>query len=272
MTKQTRERREEYKEKNKELRRRITEIKNQYWEKRCGQIEGMIGGARSTEVWKTIKGMKTNNAHQHCHLISMGEWKKYYGQLLTENRSKYKQTAQQTIEERNDMHLLITEEETKKHVLNMKNLRSPGPGNIAIELVKYGGKEIINRVTNLLNKCITSVQIPEEWRKAYIISVFKKGNRKDPGCYRGLSVTSSISRLFGKILQEKVRANVGNTISEDQSGFIPGRSCIDNLFTLQQIVEKKISTGEEIHLAFIDLEKAYDSIPQSKLWEALAHF
>jgi Reverse transcriptase (RNA-dependent DNA polymerase) len=58
-------------------------------------------------------------------------------------------------------------------------------------------------------------------------------------------------------------------ISEKQSGFMSGRSCVDNLFILQQLAEKRISIGEELHMAFIDLEKAYDTIPRQKLWEAL---
>lgn len=76
--------------------------------KKCIQIEGMIGGSRSTEVWKTVKGMKTNNTQQGCQLISMSEWEGHYEKLLTENRREFKE-MQRTIEEK-DNYLLITEE------------------------------------------------------------------------------------------------------------------------------------------------------------------
>ena len=45
---------------------------------------------------------------------------------------------------------------------------------------------------------------------------------------------------------------------EEQSGFRAGRSCTDNLFVLQQILEKRISRNLSTHLIFVDLEKAYD--------------
>lgn len=58
-----------------------------------------------------------------------------------------------------------------------------------------------------------------------------KGCGKDPKYYR----------LFGKILQPKLRVNIGYNISEEQSEFMPSRSCVDNLFIMQQISEKKIT-------------------------------
>jgi hypothetical protein len=56
---------------------------------------------------------------------------------------------------------------------------------------------------------------------------------------------------------------------ENQSGFRKGHSCIDNVFALNQIIEKRREFNLEMHIAFIDLEKAFDRINRSKLWEIL---
>ena len=55
----------------------------------------------------------------------------------------------------------------------------------------------------------------------------------------------------------------------EQAGFRAGRSCIDNIFCTTQTIEKKKATNWELHLLFIDLTKAYDSIQLNKLWEIL---
>ena len=60
-----------------------------------------------------------------------------------------------------------------------------------------------------------------------------------------------------------------NMEMEEQAGFRAGRSCIDNTFRITQLIEKKKATNRELHLLFIDLKKAYDSIPLNKLWETL---
>ena len=56
---------------------------------------------------------------------------------------------------------------------------------------------------------------------------------------------------------------------EGQSGFRGGRSCIDNIFCITQMIEKKKTTNRELHLFFIDLTKVYDSVPLKELWETL---
>ena len=56
---------------------------------------------------------------------------------------------------------------------------------------------------------------------------------------------------------------------EEQLGFRAGRSCVDNIFCITQMTVKKKATNRELHLLFIDLTKAYDSVPLNKLWEIL---
>ena len=79
--------------------------------------------------------------------------------------------------------------------------------------------------------------------------MYKKGDRRDPKNHRGISVNGTLSRLFSKVLQKRL-----------QSGFISERSCVHNLFIIQQLIEKHMSHNHELFLAFIDLEKAYDSV------------
>jgi hypothetical protein len=56
---------------------------------------------------------------------------------------------------------------------------------------------------------------------------------------------------------------------EEQSGFPAGRSCIDKILCITQVVVKRKTINRELHLLFIDLTKTYDSVPLNKLWETL---
>ena len=162
----------------------------------------------------------------------------YCNNLLTKTTTAF---LNQNIQlEENREYELIKKDELQECLSQMKNRKSAGPGDIPVELVKYGGEEMLQRLVDLLNLCLTQQKTPKEWKVGIISSLFKKGNRKDPNCYRGICVTSSLSRLWGRLIQRRLRQDLGIFIGDDQSGFTPGRSCVDNnLRTLQQVMKKK---------------------------------
>ena len=48
--------------------------------------------------------------------------------------------------------------------------------------------------------------VPGDWIKAVIIPIFKKGSRLDCANYRGISLLSVVGKVFGRILNERVKA------------------------------------------------------------------
>lgn len=61
-----------------------------------------------------------------------------------------------------------------------------------------------------------------------------------------------MGRLYGKLLKPRIELDVDET--EEQSGLRAIRFYIDNIFRLQQIVEKKVRIWE-IYVVFMDLKK-----------------
>ena len=59
------------------------------------------------------------------------------------------------------------------------------------------------------------------------------------------------------------------TIAEQQFGFIPGRSTTDAILCLRMLLEKWTERQKAVHCAFIDLQKAYNTVPREELWEYL---
>jgi len=127
----------------------------------------------------------------------------------------------------------------KQAIMRMKTGRAAGPGDIPIELIKIGGQKLLEMITILLNKIINGGKVPEELKVAIITSVHKKGDKRKCENYRGMSVTSTFSRIYGRILAELVELEYKNMKMEEQSGFRAERSCIDNIFCLTQMIEKK---------------------------------
>ena len=148
-----------------------------------------------------------------------------------------------------------------------KNGKAPGPGGINLELLKYGGLKLIKLLTKLYKKTISGEEMPQEIKLGYISSIYKKGDRRSCENYRGICVMNPIVKTFVRIIKQHVEDEYNNT--EEQCGFTAGRSCIDHIFTLRMLVDECREKNKEIDFIFVDLEKAYDSIPRKLLWQAL---
>lgn len=253
---------------NREVKKQVDKNKNELWEKKCEEVGRFMGGTRVSEAWKMIKTLrKDERQNTKISLIEMEEWKEYYEKLLVEKRRNFmmkNRNIDMNSEETVDK---ITQLEIKTALKKCKNKKAAGPGSIPIELIKNGPDILIELIEELFNKCLFGDQVPKEWNLSYISSIFKKGDKKLCQNYRGISVISSMGRLYGRILKTRIESVYQDI--EEQSGFRAGRSCLDNIFVLQQIMEKRMARNLATHLVFIDLEKAYDNVPLKKLFEVL---
>ena len=46
--------------------------------------------------------------------------------------------------------------------------------------------------------------VPPKWREGLIVNLFKKGNREDPGNYRGITLLSVVGKVFCKIVNDRL--------------------------------------------------------------------
>ena len=249
------------------VKKEVTKLKNQFWDRKCTEIDGQLGGSKARAAWNTINNLRKNKKETWTiDPIGLETWKKYYEELLTEDRNEFKEVKYDVVEVRNQM-TPVTIDEVKKAIKTMKGNKAAGPGGVPIELYKNAPDVTIQYLTTLFQKCLDGEEIPVEWKIAQISSLYKKGDKKNCANYRGLSVTASTGRLYGRILRDRIEKEIVD--QEEQSGFRPGRSCIDNVFCLKQMIEKTLAHNSELHIAFIDLKKAYDSIPINRLWTAM---
>ena len=59
------------------------------------------------------------------------------------------------------------------------------------------------------------------------------------------------------------------SIDDSQFGFVPGRGTTDGFFVIKHLHDKYLAANKRLYMAFVDLEKAFDSVPQKVIWWAL---
>ena len=80
---------------------------------------------------------------------------------------------------------------------------------------------------------------------------------------------NEVGKLFGRVLIKRVRAGTECGIGEKQCGFRQCRGCMDQVFAVRQVCKKYRANGKDVFWAFMDLEKAYDTIDRHGMWQML---
>ncbi len=69
--------------------------------------------------------------------------------------------------------------------------------------------------------------IPEDWSKGLIVKILKKGNIKSCDNWRGITLLSIPSKVFCRVLLNRMETAIDTRIRQEQAGFRKGRGCMD---------------------------------------------
>ena len=144
------------------------------WDQKCAEIDTYIGGRRCTEVWKSLRNVKTMHKDRSTvEITSIAEWNTYYKKLLTVDRTSF--PANETIIEGKST--VVTTEEVETAVKKLKTSKAAGLGNTPAELLKHAPQNLYKMTARLFTICINERIIPKEWKIAHITPIFKHGDR-----------------------------------------------------------------------------------------------
>ena len=153
---------------------------------------------------------------------------------------------------------------------NLKKNKAGGEDRLINEHFIYAkDTNLIKYLHALFNKVLATQKIPEGWKISDIILIHKKGDKHKIDNYRPISLGSALSKIFSKLIENRIKPILNSQQPVEQAGFRSGFSTTDHLFTLNLLIEKSIEYNFELHLAFIDFKKAFDSIDHSFMLTAL---
>ena len=162
-----------------------------------------------------------------------------------------------------------SEEEISRALSQLRFGKAPGLDGIQTETLRLGGAATVQWLKALFDSIWSSEVVPADWRKQVIIPIHKKGSRTDCDNYRGIALLSTPSKVFAKVILNRLKPWAEAHLCENQCGFRSGRSCADHLFTLRILMEKAREFHRPLYMCFIDLKKAYDSLSREALWRIL---
>jgi hypothetical protein len=162
----------------------------------------------------------------------------------------------------------ITIEEVTTAISSMKSGKATGPDDIPVEVWKLLGAQGSARLADLFNKIIENNAPPETWRTSTTVPIWKgKGDVNDCSNYRPIRLLCHTMKIFERVLDARLRSIVD--ISPNQCGFIKNCGTTDAIHAARLLMERHREKRKSIHMAFLDLEKAFDRVPHDLIWLAL---
>jgi len=110
--------------------------------------------------------------------------------------------------------------------------------------------------------------MPKSWAESTTVPIWKgKGDIADCSTYRPIRLMSHTLKIFERVIDRRLREIV--KISENQCGFVKGAGTTDAIHAARLVLEKHREKNNPVHVAFLDLEKAFDRVPHEVIWWAL---
>jgi Reverse transcriptase (RNA-dependent DNA polymerase) len=194
-------------------------------------------------------------------------WKEYFDKLFNDDSEKIAIELDDSVDANRRFVRRIQESEVKEPLKRMKTGKALGPDDIPIKVWRCLKDIAIAWLTKLFNTIFRSNKMLDEWRRSILVSIFK--NKEDiQSCtnYRGIKLMSHIMKLCERVIEYRLRKLT--IISKNQFSFMPGRSTMEVIFLIRQLMERH-REQKVLHMIFIDLEKTYDKIPRNIMWWTL---
>ena len=159
-------------------------------------------------------------------------------------------------------------EELQGAIRCLRNHKAAGASGILPEMVKCGGAAFRECFLSLICKVWNEGSVPKAWKDADLVPIPKKGDLSICDNWRGIALLDVAGKVVGRLIQNRLQV-AEQELPDSQCGFRRGRSCTDQIFSLLQITEKLYEHRKCGFILFIDLRKAYDSVPREALWRGL---
>ena len=163
----------------------------------------------------------------------------------------------------------ITAWEVEAALREMKNGKAAGEDEVNIETLKAGEDIITKALAKLYTQCLVQGRIPNSWKNANMVLIFKKGNKKDIKNYRPICLLSNIYKLLMKIITKRLETRLDENQPREQAGFRSKYSTTDHIHVINQLKEKCREYNIPLCVAFVDYEKAFDSVQTSAILSSL---
>ena len=158
----------------------------------------------------------------------------------------------------------VTRADFAKIIRNLDSNKAHGHDMITIRMLKLCGDPVLPPLEFIFKSCLGSRTFSSKWKKENVVPVQKRGNKLSLKNYHPVSLLLICGKIFERLIYNKMfEYFIENyLISQNQSGFKPGDSCINQLPSIANKIYKFFDVGYETRGIFPDMLKAFEGLKE----------
>jgi len=165
----------------------------------------------------------------------------------------------------------VKSDEVLKMLIALSDNKATGLDGYQSKLLKICAQSISPSLTYLYNMSLSTGDIPDDWKRARVSAVFKKGSKLMTGNYRPISVLPIVSKIIEKIVHCQFYQYLidNDLLCNAQSGFRKKFSTQTSLHRLTEFIYESLNNSKIVGMVALDLQKAFDTVDHSILLDKL---
>ena len=150
---------------------------------------------------------------------------------------------------------------------NIKENKASGPDSIPGKLLKLCAEELHVALSLIFQKSPDTGSVPDDWKTAHIIPLFKKSDKSNPENYRPISLTSIACKLLEHVVYSTIinHLDTNDILNDFQHGFRQRRSCESQLLNTLRDFFHCLDKSSQVDAILLDFSKAFDKVDHSTL-------
>ena len=170
-----------------------------------------------------------------------------------------------------DDNINISTSEVLEQLKKLDDTKSPGYDGIHARVLLDAREKIAEYLTEIFNESWRTGTVPEDWRRANISAIYKKGPKKDAANYRPVSLTSVCCKVMEKFVRKHLMNHIltNDLNSQKQYVFMTGRSTTLQLLRAMDDWTEALDKNNEVDIIYLDFKKAFDTVPHQRLFRVL---
>ncbi len=152
--------------------------------------------------------------------------------------------------------------------------KAAGPDAVPTRFLHDFATELAPTMTKIFQASLDTGTIPDDWREAAIVPIFKKGERQLASNYRPVSLTSVSCKILEHIVHSQIMMHydTNSILTDAQHGFRRRRSCESQLLITVDSLAKTLDARQQIDIILLDFSKAFDKVPHQRLLNKLEYY